>query len=84
MKETINSGLDFPTIFTLLVILVVLIFLLKLVNGDFSPISIDEVDRQIVENKDSNNVVTKNIVITYKKTYNDGRIKMSYKKISIK
>lgn len=84
MKETINSALDFPTIFTLLVILVVLIFLLKLVNGDFSPVSIVEVDRQIVENKDSNNVVTKNIVITYKKTYNDGRIKMSYKKISIK
>lgn len=82
--ETIFSSGDFLTIFVLLAFMVALILLIKYIDGDFSPISIEEVDRQVIESKDSNNNVNvKKIVITYKKTYKDGRIKMSYKTINM-
>lgn len=79
--ETVFTSNDYLTMFVLLTILIVLVFMVKYLEGDFSPISIEEIGREILENKSSDNVITKCVVVTYKKTYKDGRVKITHKTI---
>jgi hypothetical protein len=74
----------FITIALLLGLMVALIFLMKYIIGDFSPVSIEEVEKDEVEMKDSNgNITGKKIVYTYKHTFKDGNVKYKTKIIKI-
>lgn len=81
MIEGYSSG-DYLSIIVLIGIMLVLVVILKWINGDFSPVSIEEISRRNVEEKNSNGDVIKNsVIVEYKKTYHDGRVKISYKKM---
>ncbi len=72
----------FITIALLLGLMVALIFLMKYIVGDFSPVSIEEVGKDEVELKDANgNITGKKIVYTYKHTFKDGNVKYKTKTI---
>jgi hypothetical protein len=74
----------FITIALLLGLMVALIFLMKYIVGDFSPVSIEEVGKDEVELKDGNgNIIGKKIVYTYKHTFKDGNVKYKTKTIKI-
>lgn len=80
--ETIYTSGELITMFVLFIFLVILSFIIKYFNGDYSPISIEEISRDILENKSSDNLISKKIVITYKKIYKDGRVKITTKTIN--
>lgn len=75
---------DYLTIIFLLSLMGVCIMGMKYINGDFSPISIDVVDKQeVVSTNVNGEVISKKMVIISKYTYKDGRIKHKTKKIKI-
>ncbi|MEI6754069.1 MAG: hypothetical protein WCK78_13005 [Paludibacter sp.] len=81
MTTTVDYN-TFITIALLLGLMVALIFLMKYIVGDFSPVSIEEVGKDEVEMKDANgNVTGKKIVYTYKHTFKDGNVKYKTKTI---
>jgi len=78
-----SSAVDynsFITIALLMLLIVGLIFLMKYISGDFSPVSIEEISKDEVELKDGNgNITGKKIVYTYKHTFKDGNVKFKTK-----
>lgn len=62
----------FQSILLLMILMGICIVAIKLINGDFSVKSIEEINRQNIEN---------GINITYKYTYGDDRVKIKSKVI---
>ena len=73
---------DFLTIIFLVILMGVLILAMMYIGGYLSPISIEEIDRQEVVNINGC-VTTKTILVVYKYTYKDGRIKQKNKTFKI-
>lgn len=75
---------DFVSIFILTVLLFIFIMVIKWVAGDFSPVSIDKTDDKVVDiyNKQGD-IIGKKLLITYKYTYRDNKVKYKTKKYSV-
>jgi len=77
--ETFISNEHVTTIFMLL-LMVSLIFFIKYIHGDFSPVSIEELNRdELTYRNEKGEIVGKKILYYYKYTYKDGRIKFKTK-----
>lgn len=75
---------DFVTIFILTGLLFIFIVVIKWVVGDFSPVSIEKTDEKVVDVYNKQGVVIgKNLLITYKYTYRDDKVKYKTKKYSV-
>lgn len=69
------------TIFILTGLLFIFIVFIKWVSGDFSPISIDKIDeKEINVYNEKGDVISKNLLVTYKYTYRDDKVKYKTKK----
>lgn len=75
---------DFVTIFILTGLLFIFIVVIKWVVGDFSPVSIEKTDEKVVDVYNKQGVVIgKNLLIIYKYTYRDDKVKYKTKKYSV-
>ena len=82
--EIIDYSNIYTNIFLLLIFIVSIYSIAKWVAGDFKPTSIECFDTKTLEIKDINNmVVKKQVIYTYKYTYNDGSVKFKIKKFKV-
>lgn len=71
---------DYSTTIFMIVLMVFLIFFIKYIHGDFSPVLTEEINRDELPIKnEKGEVIGKKILFHYKYTYNDGRIKFKTK-----
>ena len=75
---------DFVSIFILTGLLFIFDFVIKWVAGDFSPVSVDKIDEKEINAYDKQgNIIGNVLVVTYKYTYRDNKVKIKSKKFSI-